>query len=66
MGEGVTAVLDRYRESRQSYQEQGDSPDAKLSELKGGTLEVGYPEAPAKKTDGAAKVQAQALNAEAP
>ena len=64
MGEGVTAVLERYKESRQSYLEQGESQDSSLGALHGGTLETGYPEAPAKKSEDAGK--AQALNAEAP
>ena len=65
MGDGVSAVLERYTESRKAYLEQGESPNASLAELHGGSLETGYPEAPVKK-DGAVKVQAQALNAEAP
>jgi NADH-quinone oxidoreductase subunit M len=64
--DGVTAVLDRYQDSRKSYLEQGESETPKLSERRGGTLEQGYPEGPIKKPDAAAPAQAQALNAEAP
>jgi len=66
MGDGVSAVLERYQDSRKSYIEMGDSQAAHLSDRHGGTLEQGYPEAPVKPGDGAAPAQAQALNAEAP
>jgi NADH-quinone oxidoreductase subunit M len=66
MTDGVSAVLDRYRFSREAYQELGDSDVAKLTDPRGGALEQGYPEAPPKKTDGPVPSQAQALNAEAP
>jgi NADH-quinone oxidoreductase subunit M len=65
MGDGVSAVLERYQDSRKSYQDQGDSDTARLTERRGGALEQGYPEAP-KKAEAAVVVQAQALNAEAP
>ncbi len=66
MGDGVSAVLERYQDSRKSYQEQGDSDTARLADRRGGALELGYPEAPQKKPDAVPPVQAQALNAEAP
>jgi NADH-quinone oxidoreductase subunit M len=66
MGDGVSAVLERYQDSRKSYQDQGDSNTARLTERQGGALEQGYPEAPAKKADAAPAAQAQALNAVAP
>lgn len=66
VSDGVTAVLDRYQDSRRSYIEQGDSETAKLSDRRGGSLEQGYPEGPSKKPDEPVRVQAQALNAEAP
>ena len=66
MGDGVSAVLERYQDSRKSYQDQGDSNTARLSERQGGALEQGYPEAPAKKVDAAPAAQAQALNAVTP
>jgi NADH-quinone oxidoreductase subunit M len=66
MTDGVSAVLDRYRFSREAYQELGDSDAAKLTDPRGGALEQGYPEAPSKKTDGPVPSQAQALNTEAP
>jgi len=66
MSDGVSAVLERYQDSRKSYLEQGTSDVARLLDRHGGSLEEGYPEAPVKKTDGPAPVQAQALNAEAP
>jgi len=66
MGDGVSAVLERYKESREAYLEIGASDAAKLTDRHGGSLEQGYPEAPSKKTDAPAPVQAQALNAEAP
>ncbi len=66
MGDGVSAVLERYQDSRKSYQEQGDSNTARLSDRQGGVLEQGYPEGPAKKADAAPAAQAQALNAVAP
>jgi NADH-quinone oxidoreductase subunit M len=66
MGDGVSAVLERYQDSRKSYLEMGDSQTARLSDRHGGSLEQGYPEGPVKPADGAAPAQAQALNAEAP
>ena len=66
VGDGVSAVLDRYKESRDSYQAQGDSEEAKLSDRHGGALEQGYPEAPTKKAEAAPAAQAQALNAVTP
>jgi len=66
MGDGVTSVLERYNESRKAYLEVGSSDTAKLTDRHGGPLEQGYPEAPSKKNDAPAPVQAQALNAEAP
>jgi NADH-quinone oxidoreductase subunit M len=65
MSDGVSAVLERYKESREAYVELGSSDTARLTDRHGGPLEQGYPEAPTKKTDAPA-VQAQALNAEAP
>jgi NADH-quinone oxidoreductase subunit M len=64
MGDGVSAVLERYQDSRKSYLDQGDSNTARLSDRQGGALEQGYPEGPAKKPDAAPA--AQALNAVAP
>jgi NADH-quinone oxidoreductase subunit M len=66
VGDGVSAVLERYQDSRKSYLDEGDSDSARLSERQGGVLEQGYPEAPAKKPDTPQPSQAQALNAEAP
>ena len=66
VGDGVSAVLERYKESRDSYQAQGDSEEAKLSDRHGGALEQGYPEAPTKKAEAAPAAQAQALNAVTP
>jgi NADH-quinone oxidoreductase subunit M len=66
MTDGVSAVLDRYRFSREAYLQLGDSDAAKLTDPRGGALEEGYPEGPTKKLEGPAPVQAQALNAEAP
>jgi NADH-quinone oxidoreductase subunit M len=66
MTEGVSAALERYKDGREAYLELGSSTNAKLMDRRGGPLEQGYPEAPTKKTDGPAAVQAQALNAEAP
>jgi len=64
--DGVSAALERYKDGREAYLELGSSNTAKLMDRKGGPLEQGYPEAPSKKTDAPAAVQAQALNAEAP
>ena len=66
MSDGVSAVLERYQDSRKSYLEQGSSDTTRLLDRRGGALEEGFPEAPVKKTDGPAPTQAQALNAEAP
>jgi NADH-quinone oxidoreductase subunit M len=66
VGDGVSAVLERYQDSRRSYQDEGDSTEAKLSDRRGGALEQGYPEAPTKKADAAPAAQAQALNAVTP
>jgi NADH-quinone oxidoreductase subunit M len=66
MGDGVSAVLERYQDSRKYYQEEGDSDAAMLSDRRGGALELGYPEAPAKKPEAAPAAQAQAMNAVAP
>jgi NADH-quinone oxidoreductase subunit M len=66
MGDGVAAVLERYKESREAYVEMGASDVAKLTDRHGGVLEQGYPEAPSKKSDAPAPAQAQALNQEAP
>ncbi|MEO8904238.1 MAG: hypothetical protein ABI488_17905, partial [Polyangiaceae bacterium] len=66
VGDGVSAVLERYQDSRKSYQEQGDSEEARLSDRRGGALEQGYPEAPTKKAEAAPAAQAQALNAVTP
>jgi len=63
MSDGVSSVLERYKESREAYLELGSSDTAKLTDRHGGPLEQGYPEAPSKKGD--APTQAQALNAEA-
>ena len=66
MTDGVSAVLERYKFSRDIYIELADSEEAKLTDLRGGAMEQGYPEAPAKKSNGPAPGQAQALNAVAP
>jgi NADH-quinone oxidoreductase subunit M len=66
MGDGVSAVLERYTDSRKTYLDQGNSDTPRLSDRHGGSLEAGYPEAPTKKADAPAPAQAQALNAEAP
>ncbi|MEO6599526.1 MAG: hypothetical protein ABIQ16_06605 [Polyangiaceae bacterium] len=66
MGDGVSAVLERYTDSRKTYLDQGTSDTPRLTDRRGGSLETGYPEAPTKKADATAPVQAQALNAEAP
>ena len=66
MSDGVSSVLERYKESREAYLELGSSDTAKLTDRHGGPLEQGYPEAPSKTGDAKAPVQAQALNAEAP
>jgi NADH-quinone oxidoreductase subunit M len=66
MTDGVSAVLERYTDSRKTYLDQGNSETPRLSERHGGSLEKGYPEAPTKKADAPAPAQAQALNAEAP
>jgi NADH-quinone oxidoreductase subunit M len=61
MTDGVTAVLDRYTDSRKAYMDMGDAELATLTPRQGGPLEEGYPEAPgSKKAD--APAQAQALN----
>jgi len=65
MTDGVSAVLERYKESREAYLDLGASDTAKLTDRHGGALEQGYPEDPSKKADSPAAVQAQALNAEA-
>jgi NADH-quinone oxidoreductase subunit M len=62
MGDGVSAVLERYTDSRKAYMEAGDAEFATLTPRQGGPLEHGYPEAPGKKGDTPAPVQAQALN----
>ena len=51
MSDGVAAVLERYKESREAYLELGTSDTAKLTDRHGGPLEQGYPEAPSKKAD---------------
>jgi NADH-quinone oxidoreductase subunit M len=61
VGDGVSAVLERYQDSRKAYMEMGDAELATLSPRQGGPLEHGYPEAPGK-GDTPAKAQAQALN----
>ncbi|HWZ90383.1 MAG TPA: NADH-quinone oxidoreductase subunit M [Polyangiaceae bacterium] len=61
MGDGVSAVLERYQDSRKAYMEMGDAALATLSPRQGGPLEHGYPEAPGK-GETPAKAQAQALN----
>jgi len=66
MSDGVSAVLERYKESREAYMQLGSSDTARLTDRHGGALEQGYPEAPSKKADEPAPVQAQALNAEKP
>jgi len=66
ISDGVSAALERYKDGREAYLELGSSNAARLMDRKGGPLEQGYPEAPTKKTDAPAAVQAQALNAEAP
>jgi NADH-quinone oxidoreductase subunit M len=66
VGDGVSAVLERYTESRKEYMESGDAEFATLSPREGGPLEHGYPEAPGKKADTAAPTQAQAFNGGAP
>jgi len=66
MSEGVTAALERYKDGREAYLELGTSDTAKLTDRRGGPLERGYPEAPSKKGDATAPIQAHALNAEAP
>ena len=66
MTDGVSAVLERYSDSRRTYLEQGNSEAPSLTDRRGGALETGYPEAPTKKVDAPAPAQAQALNAEAP
>jgi len=65
MTDSVTAVLERYQDGHKAFMDAGDARSASIMPRKGGALEQGYPEAPGKKTDGAAPVQAQALNAEA-
>jgi len=60
VGDGVSAVLERYTESRKAYMESGDAEFATLTPRAGGALEHGYPEAPGDKADVAAP--AQALN----
>ncbi len=62
VGVGVSAVLERYQDSRKAYMEMGDAELATLSPRQGGPLEHGYPEAPGKKGDTPAPAQAQALN----
>ena len=66
MGDGVSAVIERYTDSRKAYMESGDAELATLTPRQGGPLEHGYPEAPGKKDDAAAPTQAQALNGGAP
>jgi NADH-quinone oxidoreductase subunit M len=62
VGDGVSAVLERYTESRKAYMESGDAEFATLTPRQGGPLEQGYPEAPGKQGESPAPAQAQALN----
>src|SRR5450432_2574439 len=62
VGDGVSAVLVRYQDSRKTYMEIGDAELATLAPRQGGPLEHGYPEAPGKQGDTPAPAQAQALN----
>jgi NADH-quinone oxidoreductase subunit M len=62
VSDGVSAVLERYTESRKAYMETGDAEFATLTPREGGPMEHGYPEAPGKKGEAPAPAQAQALN----
>ncbi|HTA89655.1 MAG TPA: NADH-quinone oxidoreductase subunit M [Polyangiaceae bacterium] len=64
MTDSVSAVLQRYTESRKAYMDSGDAEFATLSPREDDPLEHGYPEAPGKKAD--ASPPAQALNGGAP